>query len=241
MRTAAFMQTRETDLKYFYELIRELLRVSGGYCRLSSASGRDNWPERGLYFFFEGGERRRGSGTGDRVVRVGTHALTAGSRATLWNRLSQHRGSFTSRGGNHRGSIFRLLVGKALIKRERLSCPTWGTLGGSAPKDVRAVELSMEQRVSAEIGAMPMLCLGVDDAPGPGSDRGRIEQGSIALLSEFGKPALDPASPKWLGHDCDRLKVRQSGLWNNRHVDETYDPTFLDVMAHWVKKQGGKR
>jgi len=33
---------------------------------------------------------------------------------TLWARLSQHRGSAKSGGGNHRCSIFRLLVGRAL-------------------------------------------------------------------------------------------------------------------------------
>ena len=80
-----------------------------------------DWPQRGLYFFCEAGEERSGTGTGMRVVRVGTHGLKAGSRNTLWGRLSQHRG--TSRGsGNHRGSIFRLLLGIALARREASVC-----------------------------------------------------------------------------------------------------------------------
>jgi hypothetical protein len=49
------------------------------------------------------------------IVRVGTHALETGSQTTLWKRLSQHRGQARSGSGNHRGSIFRLIVGTALI------------------------------------------------------------------------------------------------------------------------------
>ena len=73
-----------------------------------------DWPRRGVYFFFEPGESRSLSGTGSRIVRLGTHALANGSRSTLWQRLSQHRGNAKGDGGNHRGSIFRLLVGVAL-------------------------------------------------------------------------------------------------------------------------------
>lgn len=190
-----------------------------------------------VYFFFEDGEQRSGSGAGARVVRVGTHALKADSSTTLWKRLSQHRGTARSGGGNHRGSIFRLLVGTSLIARDELSCLSWDSRRSLAPKEIRTAELPTEQRVSSEIGAMPFLWLGVDDAPGPDSDRGVIERGAIALLSEFGKPALDPPSPDWLGRYCDRPKVQASGLWNNNHVDEDYDPAFLDVMAYWVEKR----
>ena len=235
------MKSREEDTKYFYELLKELSLTYGGCRTLARSGGRDNWPTRGVYFFFEDGEQRSGSGDGARVVRVGTHALKAGSGTTLWKRLSQHRGTARSGGGNHRGSIFRLLVGTSLIARDGLSCPSWDSRRSSAPKEVRAAELPTEQQVSSEMGAMPFLWLGVDDAPGPDSDRGIIERGAIALLSEFGKPALDPPSPNWLGRYCDRPKVQASGLWNNNHVDEDYDPAFLDVMASWVEKRGKAR
>ena len=29
---------------------------------------------------------------------------------------------------------------------------------------------------------------------------------------------------------------RRSGLWNNRHVDESYDPSFLDVLEERVEE-----
>jgi hypothetical protein len=85
---------------------------------------------------------------------------------------------------------------------------------------------------------MPFLWLEVDDPPGPASLRGYLERNSIALLSNLGKPHLDPPSPGWRGRSCDRGKalVRDSGLWNQRHVDEAYDPAFLDVLARLVDK-----
>ena len=64
--------------------------------------------------FFEESELRSDSGDGLRVVRIGIHALKRGSRKSLWNRLAQHRGIIKRGGGNHRGSIFRLLAGTAL-------------------------------------------------------------------------------------------------------------------------------
>lgn len=199
-----------------------------------------------MYFFFEMGEERSDSGRGPRVVRVGTHALTAGSSSTLWNRLSQHRGH-AGGGGNHRGSIFRLLVGASIKARDGVEEPqTWG-LGsdpGQAAKrfalareQVKENESALEIEVGKHIGAMPFLWLDIDDQPSPDSLRGRIERNSIALLSNYKKPAIDPASPKWLGHHCDRERVRLSGLWNNNHVDEEYDSHFLADLESLVDKQ----
>ena len=28
--------------------------------------------------------------------------------------------------------------------------------------------------------------------------------------------------------------VRRSGLWNNNHVDENYDPAFISLLEHYV-------
>ncbi len=99
------MATHEQLLARFYEILR-LLQAGTGCRRLQDCHGRDGWPVRGVYFFFEAGEYRR-DGVTPRVVRVGTHAVSRGSRATLWNRLRGHKAK-QSGGGNHRGSIFRL-------------------------------------------------------------------------------------------------------------------------------------
>src|SRR4051794_10024716 len=100
---------RVSDLRDFYALMAILANVSAAR-KLSASTGRMAWPHRGVYFFMEDGEVRSDSGTGSRIVRVGTHALKENSGTTLWNRLSRHRGSTSTGGGNHRGSIFRLIV-----------------------------------------------------------------------------------------------------------------------------------
>jgi hypothetical protein len=191
-----------------------------------------DWPKRGLYFFFEDGEKRSDNGNGPRVVRVGTHALTVGSGTKLWTRLSQHKGQ-SNGGGNHRGSIFRLTVGTALINKNGLNFPTWG-IGNNADKAVRSGEVDLERQVSEMIGNMRFLWLSIEDEPGPESRRRYVEKNSIALLSNYNKPPLDPPSTTWLGNFCNRERVRKSGLWNQNHVEEAYNPTFLDDLDHLV-------
>lgn len=226
--------SRLDHLKTFYALLDDLAGHAGGPRYLADCSGRSGWPKRGIYFFFEPGESRSQSGTGARVVRVGTHALAAGSRSSLWGRLSQHRGRANGGGGNHRASIFRLIVGTSLIRRDGYQYPTWGQ-GSSTPAPIRLGEARLEAEVSHVIGSMPFLWLAIEDAPGPASERGLVECNAIALLSNHGKDALDPPSTGWLGHFCDRERVRKSGLWNSNHVEETYDPGFLDVMGRLIE------
>jgi hypothetical protein len=81
---------------------------------------------------------------------------------------------------------------------------------------------------------MRFLWLAIEDEAGPDSRRGYIERNSIALLSHYNKPALDPPSQGWLGHHSDRERVRKSGLWNQNHVEEAYDPAFLDALDRLV-------
>ena len=138
-----------------------------------------------MYFFYEDGETRLDGSP--RVTRVGTHALTASSRTSLWTRLSQHRGRLLGAnpgGGNHRGSIFRRHVGAALIRRgdwpdgllaawlDNTPLPAWSDL-----------EATIEREVSGYLGAMPFLWLAVPDQAGGRTCRGLIERNSIALLS----------------------------------------------------------
>ena len=228
--------SRLDHLKQFYSLLNVLEeRLSGGR-QLSDCSGRMSWSRRGIYFFKEVGENRTDTGNGLRIVRVGTHALTATSNTSLWQRLSQHRGVSRSGGGNHRGSIFRLIVGTALIDRDDLEYPSWDNHNGSAPREIRAHELPLEKAVSKEIGDMPFLWLAVEDEPGPNSLRGYLERNSIALLSNYDKRPIDPPSYSWLGHHCNRDKVRSSGLWNSNHVEEYYEPAFLDILARFVDR-----
>ena len=239
--------TRRADLIRFYDILGDLERRLGGKRLLADCNGRMDWPARGVYFFFEDGEYRADSGDTMRVVRVGTHALTQTSQTTLWNRLSQHRGTATG-GGNHRGSIFRLVVGAAIKARNGWHEPaSWGIandLGKAARKfgkpvdEVKAEEQRLEQLVGEYIRAMPFLWVSVEDAPGGDNARAVIERNSIALLSNFNHAPLDAPSPAWLGRFSDRQRVRTSGLWNNNHVDETYQRAFLDQLERLVGSHG---
>jgi hypothetical protein len=231
--------SRLQHLIRFYSILDALEAEIGTARTLADCHGRMAWPKRGVYFFREFGETRSDTGTGLRVVRVGTHGLTETGDTTLWSRLSTHKGQLVSGGGNHRGSIFRLIVGTALIHRDTHTVPTWGK-GNSAARDIRACELVLERAVSQVIRSMSFVWLAVVDEPGPGSMRGRIERNSIALLSNFNKSTLDQPSPQWLGHFCDRDRVRASGLWNQNHVDEEYDPGFLDQMEQCLTVMAGR-
>lgn len=210
----------------------------GGKQRLADCDGYMDWPDRGVYFFFTADERRD-SGDSLRLTRIGTHAVSAGSKTSLWNRLRNHRGATRGSyegGGNHRGSVFRKVVGEALIERDDLEeqYPTWG-VDNSADRERRFEEIELERRVSKYIRGLPFLWIEVDDEPGPGSDRVYIERNAIALVSNFDSDPIDPRPNGWLGKHSTSTKIRESGLWNANHVDESYDPAFLDRLTEAVR------
>ena len=221
----------QTHLDRFYELLARLRANPTQGQPLVDCSGRSQWPTRGVYFFLEPGEFRASTPDVSRVVRVGTHAISAGSQSTLWGRLRAHRGGRNG-GGNHRGSIFRLHVGAALLAAREEQLATWGT-GSSAPREIRESEHTHERRVSAYLGSMSVLWLTVPDEPSPASHRSMIERNSIALLSNHFSPP-DPPSASWLGRKSPRSEIVRSGLWNLNHVDEEYDPAFLTLLEHYV-------
>lgn len=225
---------RQSDIEAFYMLLEKLENRMGGRRRLADCHGRMQWPNRGVYFFFEPAEYRADIMTASRVVRIGTHALKSGSRTTVWKRLSQHRGTLKPFGGNHRGSIFRLLVGQALMTRNpSLAIGSWEDKRLSS-MDVGEVERPLEQAVSKFLAETTLLVLPILDGAEPDSLRGLIERNSIALLSSSTTDSVDKPSADWLGSYSNREKVLKSGLWNNNHVDETYDPDFLNVMESLV-------
>ena len=232
---------RLQDIRRFYQILAELEHRLGGMRTLAGAHGRMNWPQRGVYFFFERDQFRSTSGSGLRVMRVGTHALVAGSQSTLWGRLRQHRGTekgARAGGGNHRGSVFRLHVGAALVNRDHWPeeiAGEWG-VGSNATPAVRQQELPLERAVSQYITSMPFLWLAVDDPPGPDSLRGYIERNAIALLSNRDSASpVDPVSETWLGRWSERSAIRESELWNVNHVDDAYERAFLDVLQKLVQ------
>lgn len=243
---------RGQDLDHFYDQIY-LLAAKFGAPRFSESTGRMNWPERGVYFVLDPEEPRGGAVTGSnsradawpprageslpRIVRLGTHALNTGSGATLWKRLHQHRGQ-ASGDGNHRGSVFRKHVGRALLARDGAQLPTWG-IRSSAERFVREGERELEVRVSEYIGRLRVVVLPILDEPGPTSRRAYIERNAIALLSTAGRLA-DPPTPGWLGHHAPAASIGHSGLWHVRHVGDAVDDGFLDVFISMCSRAVGQ-
>lgn len=233
------MDDRATQLEELYAILDDLRARVGGFRRLGDCVKATGWPERGVYFFFDDSEPRA-SGSGARVVRVGTHGVSAGSKSTLWGRLSQHRGHVGGGrpgGGKHRGSVFRLHVGAALLERDGYEPAVEDAWARKKPaRETLAIEAQLERAVSEYICRLPFLWVDVEGESDKGGDRARIEANAIALLSNRNRQAIDPPSPEWLGRHARRPAIRESGLWNVRHVDEAYDPGFLDVLRGYVAR-----
>ncbi len=231
--------SRQAHLNRFYSLLDDLEAVVGGKRRLGNCDGRMSWPDRGVYFFFHPDETRAATDQ-LRITRIGTHAVSAGSSTSLWDRLRTHRGAQRGSyegGGNHRGSVFRKRVGEAIISRDNLEeeYPEWG-VGSSADRELRFAELELERRVSEYIRQLPFLWVAVDDEPGPNSDRASIEQNAIALVSNVGKKTIDPRAESWLGYHCPVTEIQRSELWNSNHVTDDYQPAFLESLEEYINE-----
>ncbi len=225
--------SRTRDINCFYEILGNLETKLSSNRMLSECDGKMDWFDQGVYFFFEKGETRDNINL--RVVRVGTHAVSQGSRTTLWSRLKAHKG-IRNLSGNHRGSVFRKLIGYSLIERDKLNFPHWGE-GINADKEIRLSEIDLERRVSTYIGNMPFLWLKAEDEASKDSIRSYIEVNSIALLSNYEKDPIDIKSSTWLGNHSGYEKIINSGLWNSDHVDKkTYHPSFLNKLNELVKE-----
>jgi len=236
--------TRQDDLDRLYRLLDDLGRRVDGARKLERCTGYMDWPDRGVYVFLEPGETHTSTAQ-LRVTRVGTHAVSAGSNTSLWDRLKQHYGTGSGsadhpHGGAHRGSVYRKRVGEAIIEKHDLhdDYPDWDERWSSIDReraDVRDEEYLLERRVSTYIREQPFLWVNLDDEPAPDSDRAFVERNVIALLSNRDTDPVDPRPNDWLGRHSRSPEIRASGLWNVNHVDEGYDPAALDRLAEAVE------
>lgn len=223
------------DRSRFDELLRRLMISVDQGQPLARLLEMGQLPERGVYFLLDSAT----SNTQEQwhICRVGTHAVSLGSKSTLRARLRAHLGTRTGN-GNHRSSIFRLHVGNALLRRDQREIVTWGK-GSVAPHELRTsqalreAEAQHEQQVSDYIAQLPVLWLAVPDDASPASERSVIERNAIALLSRDAQ--LSAALPNgWLGEHSPRREIRGSRLWNLNYVDDEYDPGFLALLEHSV-------
>ena len=221
----------------FYALVTAMADRYG-IVPLGACTAAMNWPERGVYFFLDPQERRANDAKALRIVRVGTHALNAGSQSTMWKRLHQHRGQASGM-GNHRVSVFRQHVGLALLARDGLTHPTWGVRPSTGRHEVEA-ERELEERVSAYLARLPVVHVPVLDEPGPETLRGYVTRNAIALLSTRGA-AVDTPSEGWLGRHAKARAIRRSGLWNVKHVGKEVEEGFLGALEGLVLRRSGSR
>lgn len=225
-KQALVAANRCRDLKRLYRMISQA-RSAGRTFLLGDLSNQ-KLPARGVYIFVDLSERNF-NGTPGRIVRIGTHAVSEGAKSTLKSRLRHHLGLGDGT-GNHRGSIFRLHVGRALLEKDgmRDQLRSWGD-GQHAPSEVRALERKHEMRVSEYLRALEVYVLHIDDAPSKDSLRAAVERQLIALCSEELHP-IDHASENWLGKYSPMQSIVKSGLWNLRDVGRKYEPSSVGSM-----------
>jgi hypothetical protein len=227
---------RREHIRSFYLLLGCAIRRGRSFVLRDIAKVKD-LPSRGVYIFLDPDERSIHSKSVPRVVRIGTHAISQGSSSTLRARLRTHLGTAVGT-GNHRGSIFRLRVGKAMISKanRRFEFPDWGS-GQNAASSVRAAEAALEKEVSRYIGRMIVIPIPISDAPEKNSARAYIERNLIALFTED-SIFLDPPGEEWLGRFEPDQAVSRSGLWNVRDVGSRFDRIILNLVQVYLGASG---
>jgi len=136
--------------------------------------------------------------------------------------------------------VYRKRVGGPIIEKHDLhdDYPDWDKRWSSIDRErsaVRDEEYVLERRVSTFIREQPFLWVNLDDEPSADSDRAYLEQNVIALLSNFHKQPIDPRGGGWIGRHSQSQAIRDSGLWNVNHVDERYDPGFLELLEKSIQ------
>ena len=211
------------------------LETRFGYSHLGDDPAAMHLPERGVCFFFEPNEFRRASQSEKRIVHVGANGVSKDADHSLEKRIRQYQGG-TGGAGRHRGCVFRSHVGSAIIRRKGLEqqFPEWGKSKSPAARELSA-EKELEITVSAYIRQMQVLCVAIDDAAGPQSDRASVKRNVIALLSAQ-SAFRDASSDKWLGRSSPRGKINSSGIWNLNHVGDKFDPQLFAMLSNYVGK-----
>jgi hypothetical protein len=221
-------------LDAFYSHLLDCMGTYGLFT-LKEADGRHPWPEQGVYFFFDPNEPIPKPGLPGRVVRIGTHGVAKNTNSTLWSRLHMHQGSKRNGGGNHRGSIFRWHIGKAINGTP--SSWDWddarkGIKANSEERrEVRRWEHEHERLVSDYIHQLPFTVIAMPGSPGKDCQRAVFETECIAYLSWCGQNGLIKIGSDWLGLRATNDKIKTSGLWN---VNDVWMPgNHLPYIPTW--------
>jgi len=181
---------------------------------------RSEMVESGIYILFEKGEEIVIEGvTYDRIVRVGTHRKDG----NFPGRIRQHYGNKGNLHGNKNGSVFRLHLGGAIMRKQNPDdprLPGWLKHMGPSYADV-------EENVSRTLREnFSFICFPVETK----EERLGLESGLISLLAQhpLGKP-----SQTWLGQYSAQSIIRNMGLWNTQETDRKplEDPQLARVVS----------
>lgn len=170
-------------------------------------------PKNGLYFWYEEDELSHGGKP--RITRVGTHE----KQGRLPARINQH---FS---GVREGSVFRKHLGGALMKlnaEPEAEVKAWYKKRKEDSRFNDPEFKHYEEEVTNQAEDSSYRVLRVDDS----SERLNIEEKFIALFSHC--EACCP-SKKWLGNYAYRKEIRDSGLWNVKHIHSVNEFTPNDL------------
>jgi hypothetical protein len=115
---------------------------------------------------------------------------------------------------------------------------SWGS--SASDKTTQTAERELEKAVSNYLSELYVLLISVPGESGKNNDRAYLEQNLIALISNVCRP-LDPPSCEWLGLHSSRREIQKSGLWNVNHVEQRYDPNFLDILDYYASLTVGNK
>jgi len=226
---------RQEDVMHFYNLISEVEKKFPKRKLGDLLNSSLKMPLQGVYFFFENGELRDCSKE-QRVVRIGTHAAQAKSKASIKQKLSHHKGP-ESLYGNHRASVFRELIGYSVINKQNLTIKSWGIRKEKSNLAVIQSEKFLEKQVSEYIRNMNFMILEVPGDSSKDNDRAIIERNSIALLSNYNRIPINAPSVDWMGNLCLKPKIIESGLWNSNYVELcSIEPNFFELMEKYMNR-----
>ena len=167
-------------------------------------------PKNGIYIIFEQGEKYLEF---DRIVRVGTHT----GKNQLYSRLNQH---FIKENKNR--SIFRKNIGRCFLNRENNSyLSIWNIDTTSAEKrkmNSHLVNVEFERQIESLIskyiqGNLSFCVFRMDNR----EQRLFWESKIASTLAQSCE--LRPSSG-WLGNHSPKEKIRTSGLWQEKGLDE---------------------
>ncbi len=227
LKKAARSASRARDIATLYEGLYEAM-PDGSTPSLREVVRGSVIPDKGVYVFLDPDESSVISDR-PRIVRIGTHAVSEGSRATLRTRLRTHLGTEAGT-GSHRSSVFRQHVGAALLRRDPSlgMVASWGA-SKTYTADMIATERRLEEEVSKYIGRLLLAIIPLSDSASKFSMRRIVEKNLISLFTEDGI-MLDPASDDWLGRYSAHSTIRATGLWNVNDAFSKYDPRSMSLI-----------